>query len=110
MIDWEAKADYHAREMQAIKRRLRERFGGVFDSYVGVGATEANKLRRELEKHRVAYHAAREHRHPTAAELAPRSGGKRGAQPLRKIRITATVPDDVYQELLRGTKRTRGKR
>ena len=41
--------------------------------------------------------------------LPSAGAGKRGAQPMRKIRITATVPDDVYQELLRGT-RKRSKR
>ncbi len=66
---WVERAEYHEREIQAIKRRLKQYFGGVFDEYLGEGADQANKLRKSLELHRVAWTAAREQREPTPHEL-----------------------------------------
>jgi len=71
-IDWEARADYHAREIQAIKKRLRERHGIVTNRYLGLGAEAANKLRAQLEQHRVAWEAARNQKHPDRQELENR--------------------------------------
>jgi hypothetical protein len=67
---WQRRAEMHRREMQAIKRRLRQYHGGVFSSYAGIGAEAASKLRRELEKHRVAYFAACSGRQPTKQEIS----------------------------------------
>jgi hypothetical protein len=66
---WQRRKDTEEREVQNIKRRLRERFGGVFDSYGGVGAKEATELRRDLEIHRVAFSAAEAGRNPTKREI-----------------------------------------
>jgi hypothetical protein len=66
---WQRREQMHEREMQAIKARLRKYHGGVFDEYSGLGAAQANKLRQELEKHRVSYFAARDGRAPTKQEI-----------------------------------------
>ena len=69
-IDWKARGEQHGREVQAIKKRLRERHGGVFSQYGGLGASEANSLRADLERHRVAGQAALlENRAPTREEI-----------------------------------------
>jgi ribosomal protein L37E len=69
-ISWKDRADYHDREVQKIKRRLRERHGGVFSEYDGLGATTPNKLLIERVKHNVAAMAARNYqREPTKEEV-----------------------------------------
>jgi len=67
---WRERASYHDREIQRIKRRLKEEHGGVFDRYLGLGSMPANGLRLALEKHRVAYWAARNGRNPYVDEIA----------------------------------------
>jgi len=66
---WQQRVDQENREVQNIKKRLRDKFGGVFDSYSGIGSKAANKLRRELEAHRVALGAAQVGKQPTKAEI-----------------------------------------
>ena len=68
-VDWKARARGHEREVQNIKRRLKQRYGGVFDEYLGIDAKEANKLRKALEEHRVAYGAALSGALPTKQEI-----------------------------------------
>jgi hypothetical protein len=69
---WKRRFETENQERQSIKRRLRERTGVVAnvylsDSYFRAATDLDNKLRRQLEIHRVAAAAAaRESRHPTA--------------------------------------------
>jgi hypothetical protein len=67
---WKRREEAEEREIQAIKARLKKYHGGrIFDEYGGLGAAEANKLRRQLEEHEVTYWAARSKRDPTRQEL-----------------------------------------
>jgi hypothetical protein len=66
---WKRREETEEREISAIKGRLNKYHGGVFNVYLGLGSAQANKLRRQLEEHRVAYWAAREGRSPTKQEL-----------------------------------------
>ncbi len=68
-IDWEDRAAYHEREIQAIKKRLKAQHGGVFDVYSGIGSMRSNNLRRALENHRTSLACAKERRLPTREEL-----------------------------------------
>ncbi|UCC74971.1 MAG: hypothetical protein JSV86_10595 [Gemmatimonadota bacterium] len=52
---WKRRAATAAREVQAIKKRLRKYHGGVFKEYRGIGARKANALRRALDLHRCDY-------------------------------------------------------
>jgi len=70
---WKRREEMHEHEIQNIKERLRKYHGGVFDSYLGLGADKANKLRQELEKNRVAWFAARDHRNPTRLSESSRN-------------------------------------
>jgi hypothetical protein len=55
--------------VQAIKKRLKERHGGVFEEYLGMGAKQGNKLLIERAKHAVAMGAAKAGRVPTQKEI-----------------------------------------
>ena len=66
---WNRRADQHDREVQAIKKRLKERHGGVFEEYLGMGAKQGNKLLIERAKHAVAMGAAKAGRVPTQKEI-----------------------------------------
>lgn len=66
---WVRRQQTAEREIQNIKKRLKKYHGGVFEEYLGLGADEANSLRKALEEHRVLWQAARELRNPTKAEI-----------------------------------------
>jgi hypothetical protein len=65
---WKERAHYHEREIQGIKRILKQNSlrGQIFDEY---GEDRLNKLRKSLELHRIALGAAQNGRDPTKEEL-----------------------------------------
>ncbi len=66
---WENLVRSEEREVQNIKKRLKQYHGGVFDEYGGLGADVANKLRKALEIHRVALGFAMSRKKPTKADI-----------------------------------------
>jgi ribosomal protein L10 len=66
---WKSLVQSEEREIQNIKKRLKQYHGGVFDEYLGLGSEQANKLRKALEIHRVALGFAMSRKKPTKADI-----------------------------------------
>ncbi len=67
--DWKDRARYHEREIQNIKRILKQNSprGEIFDEYIG--EERLNKLRKSLELHRIALAAAEAGREPSKEDI-----------------------------------------